>query len=470
MNREKKKSVVFIEPTGNESSVFENYMRLPLMGSLYLGTILHNNGYTVKIFNENILGKKIDPFNLTADVFCITSLTVSANRAKILAEQIRRIHPDSKIIVGGIHASLVPGDFMDVADYIVKGEAEEIIVDLVEGKFDEKIVEAQIIENIENLPLINYGILVGVKTLSLIPIMTSRGCPFDCNFCTVTKIFGRKFRMFSAERIIAEIKHALPFFNTRNIFFYDDNFAANKKRINKLCDLLISEKIKISWTAQVRSDIARSPDTLEKMKQAGCRWLYIGFESISDKTLKALHKSQNRLDIENAIKVIHEKGINIHGMFMFGEDNDTVETIKETVQFAIKQYIDTVQFMVLTPFPGTQVYEKISEENRFFHNQWDYFDGMYIVFRPRNMDAATLQQETVRAYRKFYSMRRILLDGLKLTLNIFIDALVWDFRSVKRYDIDAMLLKAGGKFLVSKFVAGYDEYIKFLINVDIGKD
>ena len=273
--------------------------------------------------------------------------------------------------------------------------------------------------------------------------------------------------MQSAERILTEIKHALPYFNTRYIFFYDDNFAANRGRIEKLCDLLLREKIDISWTAQVRTDMARNPELLSKMEKTGCRWFYIGFESINDDTLKALNKSQSRLDIENSIQVIHEHGINIHGMFMFGEDNDRKEAIKDTAEFAIKHHIDTVQFMILTPFPGTKVYEKITEENRFFHKQWDYFDGMYSVYRPSNMSASTLQRETMKAYRKFYSIRRLLLDSLKLTLNIFIDALVWDFKKVFRYGLDTMFIKAGGKFLLSKHVHRFDTYIKFLTEADM---
>ena len=467
MSKENKKSIVFLEPVGNESSVFENYMRLPLTGCLYLGTILHNHGYFVKIFNEHILQKNIDPFEIHADVFCITSLTVSANRAKTLAGQLRRIYPESMIIIGGIHASLMPEDFTDVADHVVKGEAEGIIVDLVEGVFEEKVIEAPPIDAMENLPLINYALLEGYKSLSIIPIMTSRGCPFNCIFCTVTKIFGRKFRMQSAERILAEIKHALTYFNSRYIFFYDDNFVANKGRIEKLCDLLLSENIDISWSAQVRSDIARSPELCAKMRKAGCRTFYIGFESINDETLKALNKSQSRRDIESAIQVIHEHGINIHGMFMFGEDNDTEATIKETTEFSIKHHIDTVQYMILTPFPGTKIYEKLKEEERFYHNQWDYFDGMYIVYRPKNMSASTLQLETMKAYRKFYSLRRLLLDWLKLTLNIFIDALVWDFRKIFRYGLETMFLKAGGKLLVSRHSHRYVTYIKYLTEANM---
>ena len=126
-----KKSVAFIEPAGSKSNVFENYMRFPLMGTLYLGTILHNAGHQVRIYNENILPKSIDPFEIKADIYRISALTVSANRARLLAQEIKRIYPAAKIIIGGIHASLCPETFEGVADQIVYGEAESIIVESV---------------------------------------------------------------------------------------------------------------------------------------------------------------------------------------------------------------------------------------------------------------------------------------------------------------------------------------------------
>ena len=441
-----KKSIVFIEPAGAAANVFENYMKLPLTGTLYLGTILHNAGYNVRIFNESVLPGRIDPFTISADVYCISSLTTSSVRAKALANQIRRIYPKSRIIIGGIHASLLPADFEEVADCIVQGEA---------------------IDDVEQLPLVNYGLIQGLDSMDIIPIMTSRGCPFDCNFCTVTKIFGKKFRMQSPQRIIAEVKHALTFFKTRGIFFYDDNFTANQRRIDELCDLFIAQDLDIAWTAQVRQDIANNPVLLRKMAKAGCRIVFVGFESINDATLKAMHKSQTRRDIEVSISVIQQAGINIHGMFIFGDDNDTVETLRQTVTFAITQHIDTVQFMILTPFPGTPVYDKLVAEKRLFHRRWEYYNGMFTVFQPKTMTASRLQQEMVAAHRKFYSWQHLSLEGLKLVFNVMIDALVWDFRRAFRYGFETLLLKAGFKFLVSRFANTYESYFKFLDEIDM---
>ncbi len=467
MNNSKKKSVVFIEPAGSASNVFENYMRLPLMGTLYMATILHDKGYDVRVYNENILPHRIDPYDIEADVFCISALTVSANRARLLARKIQRIYPDALLIIGGIHASLSAESFQGLADYIVSGEGESVIEDLVERKYAEKNVHGPAVKNMDELPLVNYALLQGRETMDIIPVMTSRGCPFDCNFCTVTKVFGRKFRMQSAQRVVDEIEHALSFFTTRTVFFYDDNFTANRKRIEQLCMHLNERGIDIDWVTQVRSDIANDPGLLRQMERAGCRYFFIGFESIHQDTLDAMHKSQTLSDIQNAIRVIHEHGISIHGMFIFGDDNDTPQRLHATAKFAVQNHIDTVQFMILTPFPGTQYYEKITAEDRLIHTNWDYFNGMYTVFRPAGMSPSRLQQETLKAYVYFYSFPRVLVDLLRLVVNITLDALTWNFRDALSYGtFDTVFLKGGARFLVGRYAKTFDEYLSYLHHIE----
>jgi radical SAM superfamily enzyme YgiQ (UPF0313 family) len=456
------KSVIFIEPVGSESNVFEKYMRLPLMGSLYLGTILHNEGYSVRIFNENLLDQPFDAHERQADAYCISALTVSARRARELALEIKRIHPESRVIIGGIHASLSPESFDGVADHIVYGEAETIIVDLVEGRFDSRLVRGAPMHDLDDLPLVNYRLLENYDSMDIIPVMTSRGCPFDCNFCTVTKIFGKKFRMQSPERIMREVRNALSVFKTRMVFFYDDNFTANRPRVKTLCELMTKEGLDFQWVTQVRSDIAKDPQLLDLMQQAGCRFFFIGFESINDATLKSMHKSQTRSDIERAIATIRKKGISIHGMFIFGDDNDTPESIRATVDFAIRHHIDTVQFMILTPFPGTQYYEEIAGQNRLLHQHWSYYNAMFTVFRPAAMTAATLQYETVKAYERFYSLRRQLMETMRLCVDITLDALTWNFSAAFKYSFDLVLLRSGARFLVGRYARTLKPYVAFL--------
>ncbi|MFH1761254.1 MAG: radical SAM protein, partial [bacterium] len=456
------KSVLFIEPMGNRANVFDNYMKLPLLGSLILGTILHDKGYPVKILNENLLDKRIDPFEINADIFCITALTLSANRAKMLAKQIRQIYPHSKILVGGIHASLLPEEFTDFADHVVTGEAEANIVDIVEGAYTEKIIKGKPIPDMNDLPLVNYGLMENGEKMGYIPIMTSRGCPFDCNFCTVTRIFGRKYRAQKTARVIAEIENALKYFKARDIFFYDDNLTANRRRADELFECMTRKSLPVSWSAQVRSDIGKHPELIGKMRSAGCNRMFIGFESINEEILKAFKKSQTRSDIERAIAAIHAHGINIHGMFILGEDNDTLDNIAGTVEFAVQKEIDTVQFMVLTPFPGTVVYEQLKKENRIYHDNWDHYDGMFIVFRPGSMNPLKLQLACVSAYRRFYSLRRTFMDTVAFLYNICLDALVLNFSRLFRYDLHTILVKIGARFIVSRWLKVNKGYLKYL--------
>lgn len=464
----KKKSILFLEPAGHKANVFANYMKLPLTGILYLGTILHNAGYEVSILSENLLPKRIDPFEIKADIFCITSLTVSANRARTLAGQLKRIYPESKVIVGGIHATLMPETFEGVADQIVLGEAEDIIIDVIEGKFSDYIVHGAPIQDLDALPFINYSLLEGYRRMPIIPIITSRGCPFNCEFCTVTKIFGRRFRMQSAERVLAEVKSALSYFTVKSVFFYDDNFTADRERIDKICQLIVDHEIDFHWNAQVRTDIAKEPELVEKMVQAHCDRVFVGFESIDNDALAALHKSQTREDVEHSIRTLHRYGIKVHGMFMFGEDHDTVENIRNTATFAIENDIDTVQFMVLTPIPGTKIYERFDEQNRLYHKNWDYYDGMYAVFQPKNMSGMTLQLETIRAYKKFYSLRRTVKDSLYFLYHICIDALVWNFKQVHRYNVDTLFIKVASKLIVKRYASFFNKaYFKFLKEKDV---
>jgi radical SAM superfamily enzyme YgiQ (UPF0313 family) len=272
--------------------------------------------------------------------------------------------------------------------------------------------------------------------------------------------------MQSPRRVIQEVKHALSFFNTRSIFFYDDNFTANRKRVHELCRMIESENLGIDWVTQVRSDVARDPDLLGEMQRAGCNYFFIGFESISNETLKAMHKSQTRSDIEKAIDSIHRNGISIHGMFIFGDDLDTPESMHATVDFAIQHHIDTVQFMILTPFPGTRYYESITAQNRLIHKRWEFFNAMYAVFRPAQLSPSRLQRETIRAYERFYSLRRVSVDAFRLLISIFVDALTWNFSRVHTYSFDILFFQAGGRFLVGRFAKTFENYLDFLEKIE----
>ena len=234
------------------------------------------------------------------------------------------------------------------------------------------------------------------------PIMTSWGCPFGCNFCSVTAMFGRKYRYRSPEHIMAEIEAKQP----RSIFFYDDNFAADKRRLKTLLRMMIASGRRIPWSAQVRTDVASDPELLELMRDSGCDRVALGLESVSQETLDGFDKSQSVADIVRALEVLRRYGIKTHGMFVLGADSDTAETVRDTARFARKHDISTLMLNILTPLPGTPLFDELDAQGRIFDRHWDLFDGQHVVFSPGQMSPETLQAEVWRAYARFYSFRQ----------------------------------------------------------------
>lgn len=395
--------IVFIEPRSSEANVYSK-IPMPLLGPVYLGTILKNAGHEVEIYNEDI--ERPDYSRLDADLIGISILTSTAKRGYEIAKRF----PKEKVIMGGVHASLLPYEAIQFARQVVVGEAEEVIADVVAGKIQDPIVRGKPIQNLDALPYPDFSLIKGFKVSSMrLPISTSRGCPFDCSFCSVTKMFGRKYRFRSAENVMAELQSR----DTKSFFFCDDNFTAYPNRTRKLLNLMLENKI-CDWVCQVRCDAAKDDELLSLMTKAGCKVVCIGFESINPKTLRSYDKKQTVSEIIAAIRSFHKRKINIHGMFVLGGDDDNAKTVWDTLRFAIKQKIDTIQMMILTPFPGTKVHATLETQKRIFTKDWSLYDGQHIVFKPNLLSAKELQSNVLMAYTKFYSLSRSFLLLFKL--------------------------------------------------------
>ncbi|MCM8789557.1 MAG: cobalamin-dependent protein, partial [Candidatus Omnitrophica bacterium] len=216
--------IVFIEPRAQEANVYSK-LSMPLLGPVYLGTILKKRGHEVEIYNEDIMAP--DYTNLQADLVGISILTSTATRGYEIARKL----PREKVIIGGVHASLLPDEAIQYASQVVVGEAEEVIVDVVEGKLKEPVVYGRAVEDLDILPEPDFSLIKGYSCLPMImPISTSRGCPFDCSFCSVTKIFGRKYRFRSPDKILKEMSSR----KARSVFMWDDKFTANPVRTREL--------------------------------------------------------------------------------------------------------------------------------------------------------------------------------------------------------------------------------------------
>ncbi|HHS14049.1 MAG TPA: B12-binding domain-containing radical SAM protein [bacterium] len=413
------KRIVFIEPKAPNLHIFSRFT-LPRLGSYILGTLMRERGWDVEVIVEERDRLQFDKLE-SADIVGVSTITPTAPRAYAIADRIRET--GIPVIMGGPHVTYLTDEAMEHADFVIRGEGEKALmafIDAWEGERDYTRVPnlvyrengnvvknslTDFIQDLDSIPYPDFSLLKGsildIAGQRIIPVQTSRGCPFDCSFCSVTGMFGRKYRFRSTENIIRELRQ----YNQRrnNIFFYDDNFTANRKRARELLYAMIDEKFKFKWSTQVRVDIARDTELVRLMKKAGCHTLYIGFESVNPESLKSMKKEQTIEEIRNAIEILRKHRIHIHGMFVYGFDEDDWKTVKETVRFAKRAKLSSTQFLILTPLPGSQFYEKMNRENRIQFRDWNLYDAHHVVFRPARFSFPELQKAQIFSHQKFYS-------------------------------------------------------------------
>ena len=466
MGKNDKKKILFVEPRGANSNVFDKFMTIPLLGPIYLATIAEQAGYDVTVINENILGRKISSEELASiDILGLSCITTTVNRGKEIASEYRKIRKangfESRTIIGGIHASMIPGDVEPHFDQIIVGEAENIILDVLSGKIKDKIVYTPGYKDLDALPFLNFNLLKESEKMNTYSIMTSRGCPYDCNFCSVTKMFGREYRAQSPQRVIDEILG----YKNGVIFFSDDNFAANIKRTDQLLDLMIENGFYRRWSAQVRTEVTKKPKFVAKMKKAGCNTVYVGLESVNPQSLKAMNKNQSLEDIKRTIKVFHDNGIAIHGMFILGNDTDTKDVFKRTSDFSIKTGLDYVQYSILTPLPGSRTYSQFEKEERLLHKKWDFYDGLHVVYRPKNMTPDELQRGVLRCFKDFYSFPRAVKSAFNTTFKIAATTIKKTYKKAHFPSLRPTIMRLVGRGIIINWIDYNKAYLKYLYNL-----
>ncbi|MCI4445522.1 MAG: radical SAM protein [Candidatus Aminicenantes bacterium] len=417
------KKISFIEAGAPGLHIFSKFP-IPRLGTILLATMLRERGYEARVFVEDVADLDWSVIE-QSELVGISTITSTAPRAYVLADRIRAL--GIPVVMGGPHVSFMPDEALDHADFAVRGEGEESFFQLLaylekgrpalstirglsfkakDGKKTHNPA-AEFIQDLDSLPEPDFSLVHRWKPSHIYPISTSRGCPYGCRFCSVIQMFGRKYRFKSVEATVKELKLAAEV-SRGTKFIVDDNFAADIKRAKEILRAALAERIKMTWSTQVRVDVAKDRELVRLMADSGCHTLYIGFESINPATLKAYNKKQGLEDIVTCIRTLKDYGLHIHGMFVLGADPDTVETIRRTAEFAAKYRIDTVQFMILTPLPGTPLYDQLVEDKRLLHTDWSKYDAHHVVFKPGLMTPATLQVETFRAMAKFYSWKYIL--------------------------------------------------------------
>src|SRR5574337_236320 len=428
-------------------------------GVLILGAILKSAGYEVEIYCEALGPVDLREATKSADIVGISVITPTAKKGYEAASTCRGY--GKKVVMGGPHVTALPDEAIKYADFVLCGEADKSIILFMKafekGEGFEAVPglsflkEGRVVHNgrtsfvmdLDSLPDIDFSLIKGnTKKMSVTPVMTSRGCPYNCTFCSVTGMFGHKYRFTCQEKTLKFLRdhRALVekggFKDSQDwVFFYDDNFTADKKRVKALCREMIATGLTPTWAGQFHIDIAKDPELLGLMKKANCFIGCIGLESINPRSLELYNKKQSVEDIEKGIREIHKNGIKIHGMFVLGSDQDTVDTIEETWKFARKNKIESVQFLILTPLPGTKTYNDLEKEGRIKSKDWSLYDAHHVVFEPKMMSMYELQYHTIRAMKKFYSPVYTMTDFISSLfsqpLKASIQVAAWRLRAFK---------------------------------------
>jgi len=259
-------------------------------------------------------------------------------------------------------------------------------------------------------PLPRRGLMNPRAYLIRNTMVTSRGCPHSCDFCYKSSFWGPKYY---EGRPIAEIERELDTVEDGMVFFLDDNLLANRQHARALFNVLRGSGI--VWQAAASLDVTRDPGYLDEAYEAGCRSLFVGFESISPENMRGNNKSVNAMtNYLDACRRFHDSGIMINGSFVFGFDCDGPDVFERTVEFAIKGKILTATFHVLTPLLGTRAFERLDAEGRILHRKWEYYDTDHAVFRPLHMTPDQLESGHKRAYREFLTYSSIIRRSLGL--------------------------------------------------------
>jgi len=417
----------------------------PPLGLAYLASYAEKKGHTVKIVESNILNYKLRHIkkeikNFNPDIVGISATTQYIYEALSIAKISKKINPDCPTVLGGPHPTFRSREVLEknpYVDIVVRGEGEETFVELLENigknelrgvkgisfKIDGKVIENEnrkLIEDIDGIPFPAYHLLsmdkYRTKKMDVCfygepgqrhgAVITSRGCPFNCIFCTNTLLGGNKWRARSPENVVEEVKLLKDKYNRKIIEFVDSTFTVDKKRAIRICQLIKEEGIDISLAVQTRVDFF-DEDIAIALKKAGCVQVVFGFESGVQKTLDYLNKGFKLEDSERAVKIAKKAGFDPVGFFIVGVPGETKDMIDETIAFAKKLDLRFTGFNLFTPYPGTRAYDFAKENNLLLTEDWSKYRLFNLVMKIPGFSVRELKKIRKKAdnefnYRLFY--------------------------------------------------------------------
>lgn len=428
-------NVLLVNPPS--SSVFNTFgLSLPPIGLLYVAASLEQAGHRVRVCDLAAEGERLDERDIRqADLVGISADTTRSAKALAIA---RRVSASGRpVVMGGPHPQFMAREILNTGhvDYIVKGEGEAVFPHLLAAleKGDDaasvngliyssggRLLEtpAAAIVDVEALPfparhlvdLNRYRASMAGRPIT--PVVTSRGCPGACHFCSSSSFFGRGWRWRSPESVLAEVDEVYNLYGFRAICFMDDNFTLAPPRVIRIAEGIIERGYDLKWWNLSRVDtIVKNPDMLAKMAEAGSTTVYLGIESGNEETLNSLGKNTKAADVVTAVELLRNNGIESYGSYIIGNMNETAAEVKKTIAMAIKLDTNIAQFSILTPYPGTKLYEQIKD--KIFCRRWKFYDGLHLVFRHPLINRHHLQFLLIMAFVGFYRRSREATQGFK---------------------------------------------------------
>jgi len=421
-------NVLLINPRGSNFYAKMGVM-IPPLSLAYLAAMLRQNGHVVKI---NDLG--VEPPDLLKDdlqSFDLVGISADTPSYPEALEIAKMAKSAGKIVVmGGYHVAFLDQEALGsgMVDVVVRGEGEYIfsnLVDAIENKRNLSEVEgisflnegvykrnadAAPPENLDELPFPARDLLnmkAYKNTMNGMPftnMITSRGCPFNCYFCSSSRFGGLKWRSRSAKSIVDEIEHLRKTYGFRAFSFMDDNFTLRPKRIFEFADELERRNLQdISWWCFSRVDIlVKNEPMVKRMAEVGAYQVFLGLESNNEVMLETYNKHIGNNQQQQAIELLRKYGIHIHGSYIMGDIKETVPMVEQTIEWARRVNAETTQFSILTPYPGTALYADIERENRFLHKNWTWYDALHPVIQLDHITPKQLGKLLTKAYQRVY--------------------------------------------------------------------
>jgi radical SAM superfamily enzyme YgiQ (UPF0313 family) len=371
--------------------------------------------YTPDHYNILIVDEETEslPSDFNPDIVGITTLNATMERAFQLGDYFRG--KGITVVMGGINASVLPDEYLRHSDSVVIGEAENAWEHCLED-FEKGVLKKTYTANLKHdykRPRQPRWDLVNMNHIFQVAVQTTRGCPFNCDFCLVSKIFGRKMRFRDIDNVVEEIRN-LP---SNYIFFVDDNLTINKKYAHELMEKL--KPLGISWACMASIDVADDEKLLEEMADAGCFNILIGFESLNPESLGETHKTHNKGGqiFTEAIRRVHDAGIQINASFIAGFDNDTLAEFDRIYDFTLKTGMPNVNLHILASPPGTVLNERLKEQGRLFEVPVEMGAGFFPTIHYARMGQLEMFDKYMETIRRLYSWETILAKAKSLFSN-----------------------------------------------------